>query len=101
MPRLWGEVLMEPILVGLSPAAIAAAVGILVNFGKAWFGLQVSPEQVDSLNQLLIWLIPLLGAIGAWWARRNSTPTASPTLPEGTQVTVVTPGDAPNRTTTL
>ncbi len=93
----------EPILVGLTPAAIAAAILVLANFGKAWFNLDITPEQKDSLTALLVLLIPVFGVIGAWWARRSTTPVAAPVLPTGTAVTVtgVTPPGQADPVTTV
>jgi hypothetical protein len=91
----------EPIILGLAPAIITGLITALANVLRA-FGLgDITKEQIDALNAAALALMLVLSAVGAWWARERSTPTASPTLDQGTVVTVVTPPGEANRTTTL
>jgi hypothetical protein len=78
---------------GREPAAVAAFLAIAINLAVS-FGLRLSVEQIALINALVVAGLALL-------VRSSSTPVASPTLPQGTSVTVVTPGDAPNVTKTL
>ena len=58
----------EPVLtVGL----VRAAITMLVGFGLGWTGEQVAL------------MVAFIEAITAWVARRQVTPTSSPSLPEG------------------
>lgn len=81
----------EPIIVGLAPAAITGLITAAVNAANAFGVTQISDAQVNSLNALAIAFMVVAGGIGIWWARRNATPTASPTLPEGTIVKTTNP----------
>ena len=55
-------------------------------------------DATKALGQILVIIAPLITAL---IARPSVTSVAQPSLPQGTSVTVVTPGDAPNTTTTL
>jgi hypothetical protein len=83
------------------PVSVAGAIsGVLVT-GVALIAIfnpnlgQAAQVGIIAFGNSVI----ILGTV--LWARGKSTPTAAPTLAQGTQVTVVTPGDAPNKTTTL
>jgi hypothetical protein len=65
------RVLEEPVLtIGL----FRAAVTMLVGFGLGWSGEQVAL------------MVAFVEAVTAWVARRQVTPTTSPSLPEGKSV---------------
>jgi hypothetical protein len=90
----------EPVIAGLAPALITGAVAALANLALA-FGLTITQAQVNAINAAVLPVMLVMAALGTWWARRKSTPVASPTLPQGTTVTVVTPGDSPNEAVVL
>lgn len=91
----------EPIILGLAPAIVSGLIVALANVLRAFGVVDLTQEQIDALNAAALALMLVLGALGAWWARRHSTPTANPTLDEGTVVTVITPPGEANRTTTV
>ena len=78
---------------GREPALIAGVLAIAINLAIS-FGLRLSAEQVSLLNALVVSALALA-------VRQVSTPTAEPRLNEGTNVTVVTPGDTANKSVTL
>lgn len=78
---------------GREPAAIAAFVAIAVNLIVS-FGLKLTVEQIALINALVVAGLALA-------VRQVVTPVANPSLPEGTQVEVITPAGQPNTTTTL
>jgi len=78
---------------GREPAAIAAVLAIAINLALS-FGLRLTVDQVALVNALVIAILGLI-------VRQNTTPTAAPQLPAGTNVTVVTPSGEPNKVTTL
>lgn len=90
----------EPILIGLAPALVTGLIVALANVFTA-FGVGITQIQVNALNAAVLPVMLVMAAVGGWWARRNSTPTAAPRIAEGTTVTVVTPADQPNRVTTV
>ena len=55
-------------------------------------------DLVNAIAQLLTLLAPLIAGI---LIRPVVTPTAAPRLDQGTVVTVLTPGDLPNKATVL
>lgn len=63
---------------GREPAAIAAVLAIAINLAIT-FGLRLTVEQVALINALVVGVLGLL-------VRQVSTPTGSPELPIGTQV---------------
>jgi hypothetical protein len=75
------------------PLAVTALVTAGIDAAIA-FGAPITQDQKTVL-------IGLISAAGVVVAHRNVTPTASPTLPVGTTVTVQTPADQPNRQVTL
>lgn len=56
-------------------------------------------ELVNSGASVLLVLVPIIANV--LLARPRTTPVAAPALAQGTTVTVVTPGNAPNTQTTL
>lgn len=80
-------------ILGREPAAIAAFIAIVINLAIT-FGLDLTAEQIALINAVVVAGLALI-------VRQNVTPTANPVLPAGTQVTVETPADEPNRTETL
>jgi hypothetical protein len=78
---------------GREPVAIAAFIAIAVNLFVS-FGLNLTVQQIALINSLVVAGLALI-------ARSGTTSTSAPTLKEGTDVTVITPGSAPNTTTTL
>lgn len=67
-------------ILGREPVAIAAVVGIAINLGLT-FGLRLTVEQVALINALVVGVLAII-------ARQNVTPTAAPTLAQGSEVTV-------------
>lgn len=55
-------------------------------------------DLVNAIAQLLTLLAPLIAGI---IIRQGVTPTSNPRLDQGTVVTVITPGDMPNKATLL
>jgi hypothetical protein len=55
-------------------------------------------DLVNAVAQILTVLAPLIAGL---LIRTQVTPLADPALPQGTTVTVVTPGDLPNKTQLL
>ena len=76
---------------GREPIAIAGVISIAINLALA-FGLRLTVEQVSLINALVVAVLALI-------VRANVTPTGAAQLPQGTVVEVITPGDAPNKTT--
>lgn len=85
-----------------SPAGIGGAFVVFVNSVLAMLVLlevvRLTAEQVAGINLVVVNGVALAAAA---WTYMRSTPVDSPTLPAGTQVTVVQPGDTPNTTTTV
>ncbi len=80
-------------ILGREPAAIAAFIAIVINLAIS-FGLNLTTEQIALINTLVVAGLALL-------VRQNSTPTNSPILAEGTQVTVSTPAGTPDKVVTV
>jgi hypothetical protein len=85
--------------IGLIVALVVAILRVLVGDEL------ISQAQADALNDavakiadVVLLIVPFLTAE---LIRRQVTPVAAPALPQGTTVTVVTPGDLPNHTTTI
>jgi hypothetical protein len=70
---------------GREPVAIAAFIAIAVNLVVS-FGLNLTVEQISLINALVVAGLALI-------ARSQTTPTADPMVPIGTQVR--TPGHEP------
>lgn len=80
-------------ILGREPAAIAAVIAIAINLLVS-FGLKLTIEQIALINALAVAVLGLI-------VRQVVTPVAAPTLPQGTQVEVVTPGSGENPKVTL
>jgi hypothetical protein len=80
------------LIVGL----VRATLILLVSFGFA-----LTQEQQDSLLMFVGALLAVLSVVLTAVTVKLTTPVAKPSLPEGTIVNVVTPGDAPNKTQVL
>jgi hypothetical protein len=78
---------------GREPALVAGFISIAINLAIT-FGLALTADQVALINALVVAGLALL-------VRQVSTPTAAPQLPEGTNVTVVTPAGEANKTVQL
>lgn len=81
----------EPIILGLAPALVTGLIAALANVLRAFGFGDITQAQIDALNGAAVAIMLVLAALGTWWARRRSTPVASPTLPAGTTVTVTDP----------
>ncbi len=85
-----------------SPAGLGGAFVVFVNSVISVAVLlelvSLTPEQIAGINLVVVNAVALAAAV---WTYMRSTPVDSPTLPAGTQVTVVQPGDTPNTTTTV
>lgn len=90
----------EPaVWVGIIVSCIFAVVGVLSGEGLINDALKGQiTDGVNAVAQLLVLLAPVITGIVI---RGQVTPTAAPALPQGTTVTVVTPGNLPNKSTTL
>jgi hypothetical protein len=72
----------EPVL---SAGAIAGAIGTLIALAVNLGWLNLTPEQVSSLNQALVPLVVLAMPIAtAYLARRKVTPVSNPRMADGT-----------------
>jgi hypothetical protein len=80
-------------ILGREPVAIAAVIGIAINLAIT-FGLSLTVDQVALINALVVGVLALI-------ARSVTTPLASPSIPAGTSVEVITPAGQANTTTTL
>ena len=84
------------------PVTLGGAFIILVNSLLATAVLlkavSLEPMQVAGINLVVVNLVAFVALA---WSRMLSTPVAAPTLPAGTEVTVVTPAAEPNRIVTL
>jgi len=83
------------------PVSVTGAIGLVLSTGLTMAALLLpglTPELQGAIlgfGNALIWLGAIL------FARARVTSLASPTLPEGTQLTVLTPEGTPNRTETV
>lgn len=90
----------EPaVWVGIIVSCVLAVVSVLTGEGVISDALsgQIT-DGVNAVAQLLVLLAPIITGI---LIRPQVTPTVAPSLPQGTTVTVVTPGDRANLSTTL
>jgi hypothetical protein len=91
---IWNAIKNRPVTtIGAAVTALVVAVTGIVN---AVYPGAVPDAQVNAI----------VAALGVFWVALASiralvTPVAQPTLPQGTTVTVQTPGDAPNTTATV
>lgn len=95
-------------ILGREPVAwIGIIVAIVISVlqtaaGEGLISDALKGEAINATNalaQVATIFVPII--VGIIATRRVVTPTAAPALPQGTSVTVITPGDAPNTTTTL
>jgi hypothetical protein len=85
--------------IGIIVSCILAVVSVLTGEGVISDALAGDiTVGVNSLAQILVLLAPLVTGL---LIRPTVTPVADPRLAQGTVVTVVTPGDAPNLTAVL
>jgi hypothetical protein len=85
--------------IGLAVSLVLGVVSTLTGNGLISDALAGQITDIaNSIAQLLVLLAPLIAGI---LIRQRVTPTGAPALPTGTIVTVLTPGDMPNHTTTL
>jgi hypothetical protein len=90
----------EPaVWIGIVVSCILAVLGILTGEGVLSDALsgQIT-DGVNAVAQLLVLLAPIITGI---LIRPQVTPTAAPSLPQGTTVTVVTPEGQLNKQTIL
>ena len=78
------------LLVGL----IRAVLILLITFGVA-----VTQAQQDSILELVGAVLAVMSLVLTGVTLQKTTPTANPSVPEGTIVNVITPEGQPNRTT--
>lgn len=83
---IWSRIKDEPVATG---GIVQMGIAMFVAFGLGWTG-----EQVGAV-------VALSAALLSWIARKQTTPTANPVLPEGTVVEIVTPEGQPNKGTIL
>ena len=85
--------------IGVIVSLVAAVLGVLTGNGLI---TDVAAGEVTNLvtatAQLLVLLAPIIGAL---LIRTQVTPTSAPALDQGTVVEVITPGNLPNKSTTL
>ena len=87
----------EPVLViGVLFAAAYAAITTLAGSGV--IGQDIADSIGKAINPEGGWLLPIIAAL---ITRYFVTPTSAPSVKEGTEVKVITPGDAPNKTVTV
>ena len=85
--------------IGIIVSCILAVVSVLTGEGVISDALAGDiTVGVNSLAQILVLMAPLITGL---LIRPTVTPVADPRLAQGTVVTVVTPGDAPNKTAVL
>jgi hypothetical protein len=84
------------------PVGIGAALVIFVNSVLAMLVVtgvvDFSPEEVAAINLVVVNAVALVTSLWAWY---RSTPTAAPTLKEGTQVKVTDSSGTRIGTTTV
>jgi hypothetical protein len=85
-PGLWS-------LIKRYPVRAQALVVAGISLGTA-FGLNLDGNQVGAIAAFS-------AALLAFITEQAVTPVSEPTLPSGTEVTVVTPGPTPNATVTV
>jgi hypothetical protein len=83
---VWAFVLREPVY---TQALVVASIGLGTSFGLGW-----TAQQVGAVSGIS-------SAVLAFLTHRAVTPTASPSLPIGTSLTVTTPPGEADRQVTL
>ncbi len=83
------------------PIGLSTALGGLLTTGVALIAIFVPGLTNEAQIAIIAFgnAVILTGVI--LYGRANSTPTANPSLPQGTRVEVITPGDKPNTLTVL
>jgi len=78
------------------PISLSTALGGLLTTGVALVAIFVPGLSREAQIAIIAFgnAVILTGVV--LYGRANSTPTANPSLPQGTRVEVVTPGDRPN-----
>ena len=78
------------------PIGLSTALGGLLATGVALVAIFVPGLTQEAQLAIIAFgnAVILTGVV--LYGRANSTPTASPSLPQGTRVEVITPGDKPN-----
>lgn len=85
--------------IGIIVSCILAVLSVLTGQGVVSDALAGRiTDGVNALAQLLVILAPVITGL---LIKPTVTPIADPHLPQGSTVTVVTPGDQPNLTQTL
>jgi hypothetical protein len=83
---VWGLIKRNPVY---SQALVQATIGIATSFGLGWTAQQVGSVMAGS------------AAVLAFLTQTQVTPTAAPSLPVGTSLTVTTPPGEADRQVTL
>jgi hypothetical protein len=90
----------EPVvIIGIAASCVIAVVQVLS--GNGVISDVAAGKAIDATNAMAQIITILAPAIAALIARPQVTPVASPALPQGTKVTVITPPANPNTTTTV
>jgi len=78
------------------PIGLSTALGGLLATGVALVAIFVPGLTQEAQLAIIAFgnAVILTGVV--LYGRANSTPTANPSLPQGTRVEVITPGDKPN-----
>lgn len=85
--------------IGLIVSCVLAVVGVLSGQGVLSDALKGQiTDGVNAVAQLLVLLAPFITGL---LIRPTVTPVSAPALPAGTNVTAITPGDAPNYQVTV
>lgn len=85
--------------IGIIVSCILAVLSVLAGEGVITDAIAGDVTNgVNAVAQILVLLAPIVTGL---LIRSQVTPTLAPRLEQGTVVTVVTPGDAPNKTTIL
>jgi hypothetical protein len=85
--------------IGVIASAVIAVVQVLS--GNGVISDVVAGKAMDATNALAQVITILAPVIAAMISRTQVTPVASPALPQGTKVTVITPPQNPNTTVTV
>ena len=80
----------------LTAGAVVTALGAIIALLDAFGITHTTPEQRQAIAGAVVSVWPVVLVL-----RQLVTPSAAPSIKQGTTVTVVTPGDQPNTTTTV
>lgn len=83
------------------PISVSVALGGLLSTGVALVAIFVPGLQPEAQAAIIAFGNAAILTLSIIWARAQTTPIASPVLPQGTEVTVTTPAGLPDKTTTL